>query len=210
MTRIFRIGLHPVIQRQSAGAPRLGRLRPRATPCQEVVASRCWKVDRQTHAFAESTFLPLGSCLQHAHPASVDSSRRAPTLRIIGAALIPSLSPTCHLERVSPRTSRKVPRSEASRLSLGMAHQPGGISFAPTLNAQPKLRQPCFQRGILRLRGLGGRSAQDDMWIYAIHRRRGRLHYKGARNFVAPASPRAMAPPIKQAGSMLSRNLPKK
>ena len=42
MTRIFRIGLHPVMQRQSAGAPRL-----------EVVASRYWKVDRQTRTLVD-------------------------------------------------------------------------------------------------------------------------------------------------------------
>ena len=53
IARIFRIGLYPVMQRQPAGQPRLGRLRPRATPCQEVVASRSWKVGRQTHTLVD-------------------------------------------------------------------------------------------------------------------------------------------------------------
>ena len=76
----------------------------------------------------------------------------------------PSSPPTCHLERVSPRTSRKVPRSAVSRLSLQMACVPGGISIAPSLKDPPKPKPPSFLPGIFRLRGLGGRSAQDDMW----------------------------------------------
>ena len=77
--------------------------------------------------------------------------------------------PSCHLEQVSPRTSRKVPRSAVSRLSLPMPHPPGGTSFAPSPNALPKLLQPCVLRGVFRLHGLGGRSAQDDTWVDAIH-----------------------------------------
>ena len=192
MTRIFRIGLHPVIQGQSAGPPRLG-----------VVASRCGKVDRQTLDACRSTFPHHGSFLRNAHPASVTPSRRASTLlRVVGAGLTPApasprssawipshrypemrwhphkpdtvwwggdqplpygsfstchpervnLPPTCHLERVSPRTSRKVPRSAVSRLSLPMPRPPGGISSAPSPNALPKLQQPCVLQGIFRLR----------------------------------------------------------
>ena len=74
----------------------------------------------------------------------------------------PSSPPTCHLERVSLRTSRKVPRSAVSRLSLQMACVPGGISIAPSLKDPPKPKPPSFLPGIFRLRGLGGRSAQDD------------------------------------------------
>jgi hypothetical protein len=72
--------------------------------------------------------------------------------------------PTCHLERVSPRTSRKVPRSAVSRLSLPMPSPPGGTSVAPSTEAPPQPKPPPFLPGIFRLRGLEGRSAQDDMW----------------------------------------------
>jgi hypothetical protein len=106
--------------------------------------------------------------------------------RIVGAGLTPVLSPachpervsspprchleqvspppTCHLERVSPRKSRKVPRPAVSRSSLPMAFFPGGTSFAPSRVGPPKPKPPSFLPEIFRLRGLGGRSAQDDMW----------------------------------------------
>ena len=48
----------------------------------------------------------------------------------------------CHLERVSPRTSRKVPTGLGARISQ---------------------RTASLNRGTFRLRGLGGRSAQGDM-----------------------------------------------
>jgi len=134
--------------------------------------------DHHVQARVDRIHLRLGSCLRHAHPAS-------------GTLRTPTASPTCHLERVSPRTSRKVPRSAEPRLSLRVANRSGGTSFAPSLNAQPKLRQPCFLRGILRLRGLGGRSAQDDMW-------------ERASEADALKMTRCGAPPIKQAGSLLS------
>ena len=54
------------MQRHAAGTPRL-----------EVVGTTCGKVGHQTH-ICRPTFLHLGSCLQHAHPASVDS-RSAPS-----------------------------------------------------------------------------------------------------------------------------------
>jgi len=53
-------------------------------------------------------------------------------------------------------------------LSLLMPYRPGGISFAPSLKALPKPERSCFLQEIFRLRGLGGRSAQDDMWDVRI------------------------------------------
>jgi len=55
--------------------------------------------------------------------------------------------PTCHSERTSPRESRRIPR---------------GLERHPTTQRRSGLR------GILRLRGLGGRSAQDDRLIRAV------------------------------------------
>jgi len=49
----------------------------------------------------------------------------------------------CHLERESPRTSRKVPTGLGARISRRFAS---------------------VYLGTFRLRGLGGRSAQGDMW----------------------------------------------
>ncbi len=55
-TRVFWIGLHPVMQRQAAGTPRLGRHRPGATPCQVAVASRLERPIAK-HMFAESAII---------------------------------------------------------------------------------------------------------------------------------------------------------
>ena len=74
------------------------------------------------------------------------------TTRGSGMLFAIAIAPTCHLERVSPRTSRKVPTGSGARFSR---------------------RTASVFRGTLRLRDLGGRSARGDMIPVCGRHRRG-------------------------------------